>query len=165
MILVGAVVWFFAWQHGNKVMIGDAQKGVAELRPDARYNQDAVLIAEKFALGVDIMNVIAEAGPSACTTSYAAMELIDRFAWHMENVEGVEQVITLPAAAKIVNAGWNDGSVRAGACCRATRTRCARPRRASRPTRACSTPTAARCRSPSSPRTTRPPPSTAWSRR
>lgn len=108
-VLVGLLGWFFAWQHGNKVMIGDAQKGVAELRPDARYNQDAVLIADRFALGVDILNVIAEAGPSACTTSYAAMETIDRFAWHMQNVEGVEQVITLPAAAKIVNAGWNDG--------------------------------------------------------
>ncbi|MFY2763246.1 efflux RND transporter permease subunit [Arenimonas sp. MALMAid1274] len=111
-ILIGAVVWFFAWQHGNKVMIGDAQKGVAELRPDARYNQDALLIADRFSLGVDMLNVIAEAGPSACTTSYTAMETIDRFAWHMENVEGVEQVITLPAMAKIVNAGWNDGSVR-----------------------------------------------------
>lgn len=111
-ILVGAVVWFFAWQHGNKVMIGDAQKGVAELRPEARYNQDALLIADRFSLGVDMLNVIAESGPSACTTSFAAMEMIDRFAWHMENVEGVEQVITLPAMAKIVNAGWNDGSVR-----------------------------------------------------
>ncbi|MCX7032953.1 MAG: MMPL family transporter [Arenimonas sp.] len=111
-ILVGVVVWFFAWQEGNKVMIGDAQKGVAELRPEARYNQDAVLIAEKFSLSVDMLSVIAEAAPSACTTSFAAMELVDRFAWHMENVEGVEQVITLPAAAKIVNAGWNDGSVR-----------------------------------------------------
>lgn len=108
-VLVGVLGWFFAWQHGNKVMIGDAQQGVAELHPDARYNQDAVLIADKFALGVDILNVIAEAAPSACTTSYAAMETIDRFAWHMQNVEGVEQVITLPAAAKIVNAGWNDG--------------------------------------------------------
>ena len=111
-ILVGTVVWFFAWQHGNKVMIGDAQKGVAELRPDARYNQDALLIASRFSLGVDMLSVIAEAAPSACTTSFAAMELIDRFAWHMENVEGVEQVITLPAMAKVVNAGWNDGSVR-----------------------------------------------------
>ncbi|ODS63181.1 MAG: hypothetical protein ABS41_08465 [Arenimonas sp. SCN 70-307] len=108
-VAIGLVSWFFAWQHGNKVMIGDAQQGVAELHADARYNQDAVLISERFALGVDILNVIAEAGPSACTTSYAAMELIDRFAWHMENVEGVEQVITLPAASKIVNAGWNDG--------------------------------------------------------
>ena len=108
-VAVGVLGWFFAWQHGNKVMIGDAQQGVAELHADARYNQDAVLIADRFALGVDILNVIAEAGPSACTTSFAAMETIDRFAWHMQNVEGVEQVITLPAAAKIVNAGWNDG--------------------------------------------------------
>ncbi len=68
------MIWFFAWQQGNKVMIGDAQDGVAELRADARYNQDAVLISQKFALGVDILNVIAEAGPSACTTSYEAME-------------------------------------------------------------------------------------------
>ena len=108
-IAIGLVGWFFAWQHGNKVMIGDAQQGVAELHADARYNQDAVLISERFALSVDILNVIAEAAPSACTASYPAMELIDRFAWHMENVEGVEQVITLPAASKIVNAGWNDG--------------------------------------------------------
>jgi predicted RND superfamily exporter protein len=111
-IAIGVAVWFFAWQEGNKVMIGDAQAGVAELRPEARYNQDAVLISSKFKLGVDILNVIAEAGPSACTTSYKAMETIDRFAWHMANVEGVEQVITLPMAAKIVNAGWNDGSIR-----------------------------------------------------
>jgi predicted RND superfamily exporter protein len=111
-ILLGAITWFFAWQEGNKVMIGDAQAGVAELRPEARYNQDAVLISKKFKLGVDILNVIAEAGPSACTTSYKAMETIDRFAWHMSNVPGVEQVLTLPTAAKIVNAGWNDGSIR-----------------------------------------------------
>jgi predicted RND superfamily exporter protein len=111
-IVIGVVVWFFAWQEGNKVMIGDAQAGVAELRPEARYNQDAVLISKKFALGVDILNVIVEAGPSACTTSYKAMETIDRFAWHMSNVEGVEQVMSLPMAAKLVNAGWNDGSIR-----------------------------------------------------
>src|SRR5207344_252507 len=111
-ILIGVAVWYFAWQEGKKVMIGDAQAGVAELRADSRYNQDAVLISKKFALGVDILNVIVEAGPSACTTSYKAMETIDRFAWHMSNVPGVEQVITLPMAAKMVNAGWNDGSAR-----------------------------------------------------
>src|SRR5207344_2916604 len=111
-VLIGVAIWFFAWQEGKKVMIGDAQAGVAELRPEARYNQDAVLISKKFALGVDILNVIVEAGPSACTTSYKAMETIDRFAWHMSNVEGVVQVMTLPMAAKLVNAGWNDGSLR-----------------------------------------------------
>jgi predicted RND superfamily exporter protein len=93
-------------------MVGDAQKGVAELRPDARYNRDAELISDKFALGVDILNVIAEAEPNACTASYAVMETLDRFAWNMRNVDGVAQVITLPMAAKIVNAGWNEGNIR-----------------------------------------------------
>jgi predicted RND superfamily exporter protein len=111
-IIVGVVMWFFAAQYGHKVMIGDAQKGVAELRPEARYNRDAVLISDKFALGVDILSVIAEAAPSACTSSYPVMETIDRFAWHMRNVEGVAQVITLPMAAKIVAAGWNEGNIR-----------------------------------------------------
>ena len=111
-ILLGLAMWAVAAHYGAGVMIGDAQKGVAELRPDARYNRDAELISDKFALGVDMLNVIAEAAPNACTTSYPVMETIDRFAWHMRNVEGVAQVITLPAAAKIVNAGWNEGNIR-----------------------------------------------------
>jgi len=111
-ILIGLGGWYVAQHFGSRVMIGDAQKGVAELKPDARYNRDAVLISDKFALGVDILNVIAEAAPNSCTTSYPVMETLDRFAWHMRNVEGVAQVITLPMAAKIVNAGWNEGNIR-----------------------------------------------------
>ena len=111
-ILIGLAMWVAAAQYGSHVMIGDAQKGVAELKPDARYNLDAALISDKFSLGVDIATVIAESAPNACTTSYPVMETVDRFAWHMRNVEGVAQVITLPSVAKIVNAGWNDGSPR-----------------------------------------------------
>ena len=111
-IALGVASWFVAERFGSQVMIGDAQKGVAELRPDARYNRDAELISDKFALGVDILNVIAESAPNACTTSYPVMETLDRFAWNMRNVEGVAQVITLPMAAKIVNGGWNEGNIR-----------------------------------------------------
>jgi predicted RND superfamily exporter protein len=111
-ILIGIAIWGTAAHFGKKVMIGDAQKGVAELKSDARYNRDAVLISDKFALGVDILNVIAEGAPNACTTSYPVMETLDRFAWNMRNVEGVAQVITLPMAAKIVNGGWNEGNIR-----------------------------------------------------
>lgn len=111
-LVIGGAMWFFAEREGDKVMIGDAQEGVAELRPDARYNQDARAITQKFALGVDILNVIAEGRPDACTLSYPMMELVDRFAWHLSNVPGVQQVMTLPMAAKIVNAGWNDGSIK-----------------------------------------------------
>src|SRR5450432_3740426 len=111
-ILLGVAIWAVAAHYGKQVLIGDAQKGVAELRPDARYNRDAELISDKFALGVDMLNVIAEGAPNACTTSYPVMETLDRFAWNMRNVEGVAQVITLPMAAKIVNGGWNEGNIR-----------------------------------------------------
>lgn len=103
---------FWGLQEARKMKIGDSEAGVPELRPDARFNRDAAAISQRFALGIDAINVIAEARPDACTQSYHAMELIDRFSWHMTNIEGVQQVISLPMAAKIVNAGWNEGNIR-----------------------------------------------------
>jgi hypothetical protein len=110
-VVVGAAIWFFAEAHGDKVMIGDAESGVAELRPESRFNQDAAQITQRFALGIDTINVIVETSPDACT-NYRVMEVIDRLSWRLSNVEGVQQVISLPMAAKIANAGWNEGNVR-----------------------------------------------------
>lgn len=111
-VTVGVVLFALAWVKSQDMQIGDSQPGVPELREDARYNQDARLIASKFALGTDLISIIAETVPQACTESYAVMEAIDRFAWHMSNVEGVQQVVSLPMIAKIVNAGWNEGNIR-----------------------------------------------------
>jgi len=111
--IVVAVLLFIggAWiAQGMK--IGDSEVGVPELRPEARYNQDALVITEKFSLGSDVITVVAETLPNACTEIYEVMERMDRFAWHMENVEGVQKVITLPKVAKMVNSGWNEGNVR-----------------------------------------------------
>ncbi|MEN1727055.1 MAG: MMPL family transporter, partial [Pseudomonadota bacterium] len=111
-VLVGVGLFAFAWIKSQDMQIGDSQPGVPELRADARYNQDARLIAQRFSLGTDLISIIAETAPSACTESYEVMEAIDRLAWQMSNVEGVQQVVTLPSIAKIVNAGWNEGNVR-----------------------------------------------------
>ena len=92
--------------------IGDSEVGVPELRPQARYNQDALLISQRFSLGVDLLTIVAETVPNACTENYRVMETMDRFAWNLENVEGVQKVITLPMAAKVVNSGWNEGNIK-----------------------------------------------------
>lgn len=111
-IVVGVITYGLASNYGHQMMIGDAQKGVAELFPDARYNRDADVVTNKFALGIDIINVIAEVQPNACSQSYRAMEVFDRFAWHMRNVEGVTKVITLVDVGKQVWAANNFGSLR-----------------------------------------------------
>jgi uncharacterized protein len=107
---IGLAVW--GYQASKGLQIGDSQEGVPELRPDSRFNLDARAISSEFALGIDIINIIAETAPQACTESFKAMEVMDRFAWHMQNIEGVQQVITLPAVAKIIHAGWNEGNIR-----------------------------------------------------
>jgi predicted RND superfamily exporter protein len=47
----------------------------------------------------------------ACT-QYDIMSTIERFDWHMQNVEGTQSVISLPELAKMVNAGFNEGNVK-----------------------------------------------------
>jgi predicted RND superfamily exporter protein len=110
-IAVAAVLFGAGFWKAQDMKIGDSEAGVPELRPESRYNRDAVLISEKFALGVDVLTVVAETVPNACTENYNVMEAMDRFAWNLANVEGVQKVITLPMVAKVVNSGWNEGNI------------------------------------------------------
>jgi predicted RND superfamily exporter protein len=104
LLLLGLGLW-----KGTNVAIGDLHSGVPELREDSRYNIDAEVITDRFSVGVDVLSVIVEAGPESCI-DYEVMTLIDRFVWQMENLEGVQSVISLPTVAKVINAGWNEGS-------------------------------------------------------
>jgi predicted RND superfamily exporter protein len=99
-----------AWK-GRETPIGDTQAGVPELRPNSRYNVDSDIITSKFSIGVDILTVIAQTKEPACV-SYDLMSAIDRFGWHMQNVPGVQDVMTLPFVAKVAIAGWNEGSLK-----------------------------------------------------
>ncbi len=104
LMLAGVGGWL-----AQQVQIGDLQRGVPELRADARYNQDTTLISQRFTIGVDVLNVIVEAPPESCV-HYALMQAIDDFSWAMRNVAGVQSVIAMPMLVKTINAGWNEGN-------------------------------------------------------
>jgi len=99
-----------AWK-GRETPIGDTQAGVPELRADSRYNRDTDLITSKFSIGVDVLTVIVQAKEPVCM-SYDLMSAVDRFGWHMQNIEGVQDVVTLPFVARTAIAGWNEGSLK-----------------------------------------------------
>jgi len=109
-IAIAAVLAVLGVWKGRETPIGDTQSGVPELRADSRYNLDSDLITAKFSIGVDILTVIVSAEEPVCL-SYDTMTAVDRFAWRMQNVEGVQEVVTLPYVAKIAIAGWNEGSL------------------------------------------------------
>ncbi len=106
MLLLAAVG---AWK-GREAPIGDSEAGVPELRPDSRYNRDSDVITDKFSIGVDVLNVIVETPADGCI-QHAVMAPIDRFAWHMTNVAGVQNVVSLPGVMRVVSSGWNEGSL------------------------------------------------------
>jgi predicted RND superfamily exporter protein len=105
-LLLGFGLW-----KGADIKIGDMHRGVPELRTDSRYNLDSEVITNHFSIGVDLLTVIVETKADGCI-DYDMMNGIDRFAWHMKNTPGVQSVISLPVVAKVINAGWNEGSLK-----------------------------------------------------
>jgi uncharacterized protein len=95
---------------GRESVIGDQNEGVPELRPDSRYNIDSRAITGAFSIGVDILTVIVETQEPACV-SHELMKGIDDFSWEMQNVAGVQDVISLPYVAKQAIAGWSEGAL------------------------------------------------------
>ncbi len=110
-IAVSLVLLIFGLWKGSDIKIGDMHQGVPELRTDSRYNLDSKVITERFSIGVDIITVIVETKADGCI-DYDIMTAIDRFSWHMNNIEGVQSIIGLPGIAKVINAGWNEGSLK-----------------------------------------------------
>ncbi len=110
-LLLALVLLTFGTMTTRELQIGELRPGIAELRPDARYNQDSAYIAGHFKVGVDLLQVMVETLPNGCI-DYDIMTAIDRFQWHMTSVPGVHATRSLPQAAKIVNAGWNEGSLK-----------------------------------------------------
>ena len=110
-IVIAALLGVAGWWKGRETPIGDTQAGVPELRANSRYNRDNDLITTRFSIGVDVLTAIVESQQPLCV-SHDLMTGVDRFAWHMRNVAGVQDVITLPFIAKVAIAGWNEGSLK-----------------------------------------------------
>ncbi|MBY6223363.1 efflux RND transporter permease subunit [Ferrimonas balearica] len=110
-IVVGAALVLFAlgYFQAQTMKIGDLHAGAPALKEESRYNQDTFYITDNFSITTDVLTVIVEAYPEACTY-HEVMERIDRFQWRVENVAGVQSTASLASIAKIVNGGYNEGN-------------------------------------------------------
>jgi len=110
-VAVAAVLFAVGGWKATQIKIGDLHAGVPELRADSQYNIDTEVITSHFAIGVDVITTIIEAHPEACT-EHPIMSVIDDFEWQVRNVEGVQGLFGIGGVAKIINAGWNEGSLK-----------------------------------------------------
>lgn len=103
-----AVFGVSVWQSSDRV-IGTLQPGAPELRPEARFNRDAVAISEAYDTGLDWLTVVFETAPDSCEN--VALGLYqDQFVWHMQNTEGVLSAISFSGQLRTYNEGYNEGN-------------------------------------------------------
>ena len=103
-IAIGLVLLAFGISQARHLHIGDLGKGVPELKPDARYNQDVEMITSHFAIGVDNLQIIAEAEAldeedSPCVDR-DVMDKVEDFEFQMRQVDGVASVRGLAGFVK-----------------------------------------------------------------
>jgi predicted RND superfamily exporter protein len=112
-VVLALVVLALGLVQARHLKVGDYGIGVPELRPDSRYNLDNAKIVQKFRIGVNTLGVVAQTdGVQGACTQYDIMSAIEHFDWYMQNVPGTQSVISLPGIAKVLNAGYNEGSVK-----------------------------------------------------
>lgn len=93
--------------------IGDMGVGVPELRADSRYNQDVRAITKDFSIGVDVLQVIAEAGgeDSPCIDR-AVVDKIEEFELSLRQNPGVAAVSGFAGTTKAVTQAYAENSVK-----------------------------------------------------
>jgi predicted RND superfamily exporter protein len=109
-VAVAAVLFAVGSWKATQIKIGDLHAGVPELRAESQYNVDTEVITSHFSVGVDVITTIIESHPEACT-EHRLMSVIDDFEWTIKNIPGVQSVFGVGGVAKIISAGWNEGSL------------------------------------------------------
>jgi uncharacterized protein len=112
-ILIGAGSLGWGLWTAKDLQIGDLGKGVPELRPESRYNQDVELITEKFSIGIDVMQVMVEAGgsESPCVDP-KVLNAMGEFELQLRQNEGVSAVRSLASFTKAVSQAYAENNVK-----------------------------------------------------
>ena len=109
-IMAGLALLGFGIWKAQGLHIGDLGKGVPELRADSRYNRDTDMITSHFAIGVDLLQVIAEAkadsDEDAPCVDRALMSRLEDFDFRMRQTDGVATVRSLPGFVESVTQAY-----------------------------------------------------------
>ncbi|WP_428425543.1 efflux RND transporter permease subunit [Methylibium sp.] len=102
------------WQVASGLKVGDLGTGVPELRPDARYNRDFQAIAHDYAIGLDVLQVIAEGRPDseAPCVEPSVLDRLEEFEFQMRQTDGVAAVRSIAGLVKKVQQTYGETFVK-----------------------------------------------------
>lgn len=103
--LTGVGLWI-----SHDLKIGDLDAGAPELRADSRYNLDNAFVTENFGLSSDLFAVIVKTPAEGCL-KYETLVEVDRLAWELEQLPGVQSTRTLANTVRQITAGSYEGNL------------------------------------------------------
>lgn len=116
-LLVVGAIFAVAVVEGHGRVVGTTQPGAPELRPEARFNRDAVSISNNFDTGLDWLTVVFESTAKEGSPEAASLcENVnlglyqDRFTWALQPVQGVLSVSSFSGQMRLYNEGYNEGN-------------------------------------------------------
>lgn len=110
-IIAALVILVVGVNFAAEVEVGDLDPGAPEFHPDSRYNRDNQYITSHYGTTADVFVVYGVTQAENCS-SYRVMDTIDRYMWHMENIQGVQGTLSLVTVSKKVIRGLNEGNLK-----------------------------------------------------
>jgi predicted RND superfamily exporter protein len=108
-VCITAVIFGLSVYMSRDRVVGTLQPGAPELRPESRFNRDAVDISSNYDMGLDWLTTIFETTQDS-TGSVALGAFVDDFTWYMSNVPGVISVDSYSNQLRTYNEGYNEGN-------------------------------------------------------
>jgi len=108
-IVAAVVLAVGGFAVSTHLKIGDLDAGAPELRPDSRYNRDNAFISANYAASSDILVVMVPTEPDRCG-AYGTLAKVDRLAWQIEQLTGVESTNSMALLSKFSMVGFNEGA-------------------------------------------------------
>ncbi|MDF1552934.1 MAG: MMPL family transporter [Deferrisomatales bacterium] len=110
-LVCGLVLAAGGYTVSRDLRIGDLDPGAPELRPDSRYNQDNAYVRAHYGATSDVLAVMVETPPGACS-AYDTLMRIDALEWDLRQLQGVESTNSLALMNRRMATGFNEGSLK-----------------------------------------------------
>jgi predicted RND superfamily exporter protein len=110
-IAIAAVLAVAGYAVSTRLHVGDLDPGAPELRADSRYNQDNAYVTAHYAASSDILVVMVSTPEDQCTR-YGTLAKVDRLAWQLEQLPGVESTNSMASLSKLAMVGYNEGQLK-----------------------------------------------------
>ncbi|MBV6822038.1 RND family transporter [Pseudomonas sp. PD9R] len=110
-LLGAAVLALVGVGYSTQLKIGDTNPGAPELRADSQYNRDNAFMVGHYSASSDVYVVMVKTPQFACAL-YDTVRTVDRLAFELSRVPGVEGTKSLAGLAKTAATGMNEGSLK-----------------------------------------------------